>query len=154
MKIKEDSTLWSWYLRYYKEDWYDEGEDQEIPHPKNLCRFWWISMVGLSYKIFSDFPFLIVYPLLILVNVLWIASIAGVSFVFGSDSRTMVTLALIWMPFAFAFILMLAALPFGRFVAWSDKQEEIVKKICNTILFGSMFCLLIYMMSTMPLRKK
>lgn len=52
MKIHKDNPLWKCYLRFHKDSY-------KIPHPNNLCNFWWTAVFGLLAKLLIDWPFFI-----------------------------------------------------------------------------------------------
>jgi len=144
MKIKENSILWNWYCRYY------QGE--KVPHPSNLCRFWWTSMAGLGCKIVCDWPFLLVYPLIITTVALWVLSMTGLGQVFGNKSNTQLAFGWATMPFVFVILLSIPLLPISRLVTWAEKQKNIVQYIIYALFLGSMFCAFIFLCSQLTWR--
>lgn len=70
INLKKGNRLWRFYCKYYTLN------GQEVPLPKNLCRFWWIAVSGFIIWIIDEVKILYLWGVMILTTLIVAALIS------------------------------------------------------------------------------
>jgi len=55
LKIRDDDLLWKYYQKYYTVD------DLKVPHPQNLCNYFWTAVFGAIRSFYIEKPLWVVW---------------------------------------------------------------------------------------------